>query len=66
MNRTPATVDTDFVTFAVAQIVEKRAVIEQAKGVLIVLYDIDADAAFDMLKARSQHTNTSCGPWRMN
>ena len=32
--------------------------IEQAKGVLMAVYNIDADAAFEVLKGRSQHTNT--------
>lgn len=35
-----------------------RAVIEQAKGVLIALYRYDADAAFGHLKRVSQSTQT--------
>ena len=58
MNSSTARVDTDPVTVAVAQILEHRAVIEQAKGVLMAAYDIDADAAFEMLKCSSQNTNT--------
>ena len=35
-------------------IVVERAVIEQAKGALMVAYEIDADAAFAVLKWRSR------------
>ncbi|RDH77533.1 ANTAR domain-containing protein [Mycolicibacterium moriokaense] len=42
---------------AVAEIAENRATIEQAKGILMVVYRIEADAAFDLLKWRSQETN---------
>jgi AmiR/NasT family two-component response regulator len=41
----------------VAEISENRAPIEQAKGVLMYVYQIDADAAFDLLRWRSQETN---------
>ena len=40
------------------KIIEHRAVIEQAKGVLMAVYSIDAQAAFDLLRWGSQHTNT--------
>lgn len=46
------------VTEAVAEIAEARGVIEQAKGMLMVIYRIKADAAFELLKWRSQETNT--------
>jgi GAF domain-containing protein len=36
---------------------ESRAVIEQAKGILIAEHACDADAAFEMLRTRSQHEN---------
>jgi GAF domain-containing protein len=36
---------------------ESRAVIEQAKGVLIAEHRVDPDDAFQMLKIRSQHEN---------
>jgi PAS domain S-box-containing protein len=43
---------------AVAEFAEHRAAIEQAKGVLMYIYRIDSAAAFDLLKWRSQETNT--------
>lgn len=46
------------VTEAVAGIAEARAAIEQAKGMLMLIYRINGDAAFDLLKWRSQETNT--------
>jgi PAS domain S-box-containing protein len=39
-------------------IVAHRAAIEQAKGMLMVVYDLPADAAFDVLRWRSQELNT--------
>lgn len=39
-------------------IFESRAVIEQAKGALMVIYRISADQAFRVLQWRSQETNT--------
>ena len=46
-----------FISEAVADIAANRAVIEQAKGVLMYVYQVEADAAFDVLKWRSQETN---------
>ena len=46
------------VTEAVAEFAEARGAIEQVKGMLMVVYRIDADAAFELLKWRSQETNT--------
>jgi hypothetical protein len=43
---------------AIADFTEHRAVIEQAKGVLMMTYGISADRAFDILVWRSQVTNT--------
>jgi hypothetical protein len=40
----------------IAHIVARRATIEQAKGVLMFIYDIDADQAFEMLRCRSRTT----------
>jgi PAS domain S-box-containing protein len=48
---------TAMITEAVAEIAENRAAIEQAKGILMLVYRIQADAAFDLLKWRSQETN---------
>ena len=45
------------ITDAGAEIAEHRAVIEQVKGILMMVYRIDADAAFDLLKWRSQEAN---------
>jgi PAS domain S-box-containing protein len=42
---------------AIAEIAENRAAIEQAKGILMLVYRIQSDAAFDLLKWRSQETN---------
>ncbi|MEV0247764.1 PAS and ANTAR domain-containing protein [Nocardia sp. NPDC050712] len=42
----------------VPEVVEARAVIEQAKGVLILMYSITADQAFRLLTWRSQETGT--------
>jgi hypothetical protein len=45
------------VSAAVAEIAESRSSIEQAKGMLMLIYRIDARAAFELLKWRSQETN---------
>ncbi|MGE2837174.1 PAS and ANTAR domain-containing protein [Mycobacterium sp. SMC-4] len=42
---------------ALAEITENRAVIEQVKGMLMLIYRVDADAAFELLRWRSQETN---------
>ncbi|MGU3500164.1 PAS and ANTAR domain-containing protein [Mycobacterium sp. C31M] len=46
------------VSVAVAEIAEARSGIEQAKGMLMLIYRINADSAFELLKWRSQETNT--------
>jgi hypothetical protein len=42
---------------AVSEFVGQRAVIEQAKGVLMQLYSVDADTAWALLRAFSADTN---------
>lgn len=39
----------------------RRAVIEQAKGILMSRHDVDADAAFEMLRERSQSGGRKVG-----
>jgi fructose-specific component phosphotransferase system IIB-like protein len=43
---------------AVAEIAEARSGIEQTKGMLMLIYRISAESAFELLKWRSQETNT--------
>lgn len=45
------------VSDVVAEVTASRAVIERAKGVLMVAYGISAERAFDILVWRSQETN---------
>lgn len=47
------------VTEAVAEIAEARGGIEQAKGMLMLVYRITADSAFELLKWRSQEANVT-------
>jgi hypothetical protein len=49
--------DDDAITAKVAEITEHRAVIEQAKGMLMLVYGLEADPAFDLLRWRSQKSN---------
>ncbi|MGV9869894.1 PAS and ANTAR domain-containing protein [Rhodococcus koreensis] len=48
----------DSVDETVAALEQSRAVIEQAKGALMLVYGITADRAFDILTWRSQKSNT--------
>jgi len=45
------------ITAALVEITDSRSAIERAKGVLMYVYRIDADAAFELLRWRSQHCN---------
>lgn len=45
------------VSAAVSEVTESRAVIDQAKGVLMAAHGISAERAFDILVWRSQETN---------
>jgi hypothetical protein len=47
----------DLVTAKLAEITQNRASIEQAKGMLMLVYGIDDDAAFNLLKWLSQEGN---------
>ncbi|OHU72358.1 ANTAR domain-containing protein, partial [Mycobacteroides chelonae] len=47
----------DSLTAAVVEIAESRGIIEQAKGMLMLVYRLNADAAFELLKWRSQENN---------
>jgi hypothetical protein len=47
----------DIISDELAGIVENRAVIEQAKGMIMVIYGVDENTAFDLLKWRSQENN---------
>ncbi|MFC1474279.1 PAS and ANTAR domain-containing protein [Rhodococcus qingshengii] len=49
---------TEAVDDAVADLTASRGAIEQAKGMLILIYRIPADRAFDVLVWHSQQTNT--------
>ncbi|MDY6999753.1 MAG: PAS and ANTAR domain-containing protein [Actinomycetota bacterium] len=45
------------VSAALSEITENRAVIEQAKGMLMLVYRVAADTAFELLRWRSQESN---------
>lgn len=46
------------VAASIQRALETRAPIEQAKGMLMAIHGIDADEAFNMLRKKSQDTNT--------
>jgi hypothetical protein len=47
----------DAITTRVSEIADKRAPIEQAKGMLMLVYDLDDNAAFELLSWLSQKNN---------
>ncbi|MFI6040342.1 PAS and ANTAR domain-containing protein [Nocardia sp. NPDC051321] len=48
----------DALTDSLPEVMAARAAIEQAKGMLMLAYGIDAEQAFNVLRWRSQETNT--------
>jgi D-serine dehydratase len=50
------------VTAKLAEITEQRASIEQAKGMLMLIYGISDNAAFELLKWLSQEANVKLRP----
>ncbi|WP_282778589.1 MULTISPECIES: ANTAR domain-containing protein [unclassified Nocardia] len=58
LSDTLAEVERETLDSVIPEVVENRAAIEQAKGVLMRMYDINSDQAFKVLKWRSQETNT--------
>ncbi|GBG36715.1 PAS and ANTAR domain-containing protein [Mycobacterium montefiorense] len=52
----------DLVTAKLAEITEQRASIEQAKGMLMLIYGIGEGPAFDLLKWLSQEANIKLRP----
>jgi hypothetical protein len=63
VSRLPDPEHEDRVTAKLAEIAENRAAIEQTKGMLMLIYGIDDDAAFNLLKWLSQKPTSSCGCW---
>ncbi|MBB5916589.1 PAS domain S-box-containing protein [Nocardia transvalensis] len=58
LSDTLADAERDVVEQRLPEIIESRAVIEQAKGILMGMYGINAGQAFKVLAWRSQETNT--------
>lgn len=57
LSDTLAEAERDMVGQLLPELIEARAVIEQAKGVLMRMYRISAEQAFQVLRWRSQETN---------
>jgi ANTAR domain/PAS fold len=57
VDASPERAQEDLVTARLAEIRENRAAIEQAKGMLMLVYRINEDAAFNLLKWLSQEAN---------
>ncbi|OBI99556.1 PAS and ANTAR domain-containing protein [Mycobacterium sp. 1465703.0] len=57
----PARSREDSISAKVAEIAGRRGVIDRTKGMLMLIYGIDEDAAFNMLKSLSQSGNIRLG-----
>ncbi|MCK8644584.1 PAS and ANTAR domain-containing protein [Mycobacterium colombiense] len=57
----PARAREDSISAKVAEIAGRRGVIDRTKGMLMLIYGIDEDAAFNMLKTLSQSGNMKLG-----
>lgn len=57
LNDTLAAAERDTLNTVMPEVVESRAAIEQAKGMLMFVYSISAEQAFKVLRWRSQETN---------
>jgi len=53
----------DLITARLAAIAENRAVIEQAKGVLMAIYGIAADRAFEILGGAHKRPTSNFASW---
>ncbi|OBF81355.1 antitermination regulator [Mycobacterium sp. 852002-51163_SCH5372311] len=58
----PEQADEDLVTARLTEIAANRAGIEQAKGMLMLIYGIDDESAFNLLRRLSQETNVRLRP----
>nr|WP_309241075.1 PAS and ANTAR domain-containing protein [Nocardia sp. BSTN01] len=58
LTETLAESERETLSAALPDVIEHRAVIEQAKGVLMRMYRVSAEQAFKILSWRSQETNT--------
>ncbi|PPJ24978.1 antitermination regulator [Nocardia nova] len=58
LTETLAESERETLSAALPDVIEHRAVIEQAKGVLMWMYRVNAEQAFKILSWRSQETNT--------
>jgi fructose-specific component phosphotransferase system IIB-like protein len=57
VTRQPDQTNEELVTARLAEIADNRAGIEQAKGMMMLVYGIDEEAAFNLLKWLSQEAN---------
>ncbi|BBX99625.1 PAS and ANTAR domain-containing protein [Mycobacterium seoulense] len=62
VTRAPGQANEEIVSAKLAEISENRAGIEQAKGMLMLVYGISAGAAFELLKWLSQEANIKLRP----